>query len=98
MITYEEFLANAEAEDIRILNLLSQGQEIKFTDGAEADTMFQRVVRLDTAGFIVEASRSYRRIDGVLWQTFSALIDPVASTYLARAASERILLSRLPLP
>lgn len=97
MITYDQFLANAEAEDIRVLNLLSQGQEIRFTDAVAADTFFQRVLRLDTAGFLLEASRKYRRIDGVLWQAFTAIIDPAASAYLARAASERVQLSRLPL-
>ena len=28
MISYEDFLANADAEDIRVMNLLSQGQTI----------------------------------------------------------------------
>jgi hypothetical protein len=98
MITYDQFLANAEAEDIRVLNLLSQGQEIKFNDGAEADAMFQRIVRLDSAGFVLRVTRAYFRIDGMLWQSFTALIDPVASTYLAQAAAERVQLSRLPLP
>lgn len=98
MITYNEFLANAEAEDIRVMNLLSQGQRIRFNDAAEADAMFQRIARLDTAGFVLRASRSYERIDNTLWQVFDGLIDPIAATYLARAASERVQLSRLPLP
>jgi len=98
MISYEDFLTNADSEDIRVMNLLSQGQTISFNDGGEAEAMFQRVVRLDSAGFILRASRHYERVDGVLWQRFDGLIDPVAANYLARAASERVQLSRDPLP
>lgn len=98
MITYDQFIANAETEDIRVLNLLAQGQEIKFNVAVEADTFFQRIQRLDTAGFVLRANRAYFRVGGVLWQGFTALIDPAASVYLARAAAERVQLSRLPLP
>lgn len=98
MIDYATFLAQAQAEDIRVLNLLSMGQSLQFNVAADADAMFQRIARLDDAGFVLRASRIYERRDGVIWQRFEALIDPMASTYLARAASERVLLSRSPLP
>ncbi|WFC43169.1 hypothetical protein [Pseudoxanthomonas sp. SE1] len=98
MISYEDFLTNAEPEDIRVMNLLSQGQTISFEDSSEAEAMFQRIARLDGAGFVLRASRHYERVDGVLWQRFEGLIDPVAANYLARAASERVQLSREPLP
>ena len=98
MISYPEFLANAQAEDIRVLNLLAQGQRLEFSSPAEADAMFQHIERLDSAGFVIRVSRVYERRSGVLWQSFEALIEPVASTYLAKAASERVLLSREPLP
>jgi hypothetical protein len=98
MIDYTTFLAQAQAEDIRVLNLLSMGQSLQFNATAEADAMFQRIVRLDDAGFVLRASRHYERRDGVRWQILEALIDPIAATYLARAASERVLLSRVPLP
>lgn len=98
MITYDQFIANAEPEDIRVLNLLSQGQEIKFSVAADADAMFQRLVRLESAGFLLRTNRAYYRVDGVLWQSFTALIEPAASVYLAQAASERLALSRDPLP
>lgn len=98
MITYAEFLANAQPEDIRVMNLLAQGQKLEFNDPAEAESMFQQILRLDSAGFVLRAARVYERRSGVLWQSFEALIDPVASTYLAKAASERVLLSREPLP
>jgi hypothetical protein len=98
VIDYPTFLAQAQAEDIRVLNLLAQGQALQFTNASEADAMFQRIVRLDTAGFVLRASRTYERRDGVMWQVFEALIDPIASGYLAQAASERVLLSRVPLP
>ena len=50
MISYEDFLANADAEDIRVMNLLSQGQTISFNDGGEAEAMFQRIVRRVQSG------------------------------------------------
>lgn len=98
MIDYPTFLQLAEAEDIRVMNLLSQGQPLEFVDPAEADSMFLRILRLDEAGFVLRLSRHYSRRDGVVWQTFEALIEPGASTFLARAASERVQLSRDPLP
>jgi hypothetical protein len=98
VITYAEFLANAQPEDIRVMNLLAQGQKLEFNDPAEAESMFQQILRLDTAGFVLRTARVFERRSGVLWQSFDALIDPVASTYLAKAASERVLLSREPLP
>lgn len=98
MIDYATFLALAQAEDIRVMNLLAQGQRLEFNDPAEADAMFLQIGRLDEAGFILRMSRHYERRSGVLWQGFDAVIDPVASTYLAQAASERVRLSRDPLP
>ena len=74
------------------------GQPIRHTDPAEADAVFARIVRLEGAGFILRASRAYERRDGVLWQSFEAVVEPAATGYLARAASERIQLSRAPLP
>lgn len=97
MIDYPQFLANADSEDIRVMNLLSQGQTVSFSDAAEADAMFARIARLDEAGFVVRASRHYERVDGTLWQRFEGLIEPVAAGYLAKAASERVLLSRDPI-
>lgn len=98
MIDYPTFLQLAESEDIRVMNLLSQGQTLEFDEPAEADAMFLRILRLDEAGFIVRLSRHYTRRDGIVWQGFEALIEPSASTFLARAASERVQLSRDPLP
>lgn len=98
MISYEQFLQLADAEDIRVLNLLSQGQSLKFDNAGDADQLFARIERLDTAGFVIRASRHYERREGTMWQSFEALIDPVASTFVAKAASERVLISRDPLP
>lgn len=98
MIDYPTFLANAEPEDIRLMNLLSQGHKLTYTDDAEARAVFQRIQRLDTAGFVVRCSHHYERRNGVLHQSFEALIEPAAAVYLADAASERIQLSREPLP
>lgn len=98
MISYAEFLALAQPEDIRVLNLLAQGQKLEFNNPAEADAMFQQFERLDSAGFIIRFNRAYERRSGVLWQSFDALVEPVASIYLATAASERVLYSRDPLP
>lgn len=98
MIRYDDFIANASAEDIRVLNLFAMGQRIEFNDPVQADAMFAQVERLDAAGFIIRANRGYERRSNVLWQTFEAFIEPVAANYLARAASERVQLSREPLP
>ena len=71
---------------------------IDANDPAEADAMFLRILRLDEAGFVLRISRHFTRREGVVWQGFEALIEPAASTYLATAASERVRLSRDPLP
>ncbi|WP_296280537.1 hypothetical protein [Pseudoxanthomonas sp.] len=98
MISYEQFLALAEGEDIRVLNLLSQGQVIQFDNAADADVMQARIDRLDTAEFLLRATRHRDLRDGVRWHVFEAIVDPVASTYVAKAAAERVALSREPLP
>lgn len=98
MISYAQFLASAQPEDIRVMNLFAMGQKIEFDNAAQADDMFARVGRLDSAGFVLRMSRTYENRAGVVWQRFEAFIDPVASTYLSTAAAERVQLSRLPLP
>ncbi|WP_396616810.1 hypothetical protein ACHZ97_04330 [Lysobacter soli] len=98
MITYEQFLADTEVEDIRVLNLLSQGQRIQFNDLAQATAMGERVARLEDAGLVLRWTHSRERVDGAIWHGFDGLVDPVAAAYLARAASERVVLSRNPLP
>lgn len=98
MITYEQFIQLAEPQDIFTLNELSQGHAPAFNDGAEADVYFARIVRLNDAGFIVKASRHYEPKEGVMWQSFTAVIDPQATVYLARAAMERVIISRDPIP
>lgn len=98
MISYEQFLQLAESEDIRVLNLLSQGQLQKFDNPAEADQMQARVDRLEAAGFLLRATRHREIREGVVWHSFEALIEPVASTYVAKAAAERVQLSRELLP
>jgi hypothetical protein len=98
VITYADFIANADAEDIRVMNLLSMGQRLEFVDDTEAEAMFARIARLDGAGFIIEATRKFQRRDGALWQMFDAVIEPAAAAYLARAAAERVQLSREVLP
>lgn len=98
MIDYATFLALAEAEDIRVLNLLAQGHKLQFNVAEEAEAMQARIDRLDAAGFVVRDSRHRERRSDGLWIIFEALIEPAASIYVANAASERVQLSRDPLP
>lgn len=88
--SYEEFITTTDAEDARVMNLFAMDQMIEFNNDADADAMFARLERLDTAGYVLNFSRKYERREGVRWQSFEAFIQPTAAAYLARAASERI--------
>lgn len=98
MLSYPEFLAQTPIDDVRLLNLISQGQQIKFDNAPEADAMYEQLNRLEQDGLLLRFERSYERVDGVRWYLFEGIVDPVAAVYLANAASERLVLSRDPLP
>ncbi|RPE81851.1 hypothetical protein [Vulcaniibacterium tengchongense] len=97
MLTYEQFLTTP-ADDIRQLNLLAMGQKIEFNNADEAAAMLAQCERLRTAGLIVRLKHAKEAREGVEWQSFEAIVDPVAAVYLARCAAERVLHSTDLLP
>lgn len=99
IITYETFLAQAQPADVQALNFLAMNQSVKTQDPVEADAMQAQGQRLFDAGLLTRLTRSLDRAsDGTVWHVFEGRVDPVGATYVARAASERLTLSRLPIP
>lgn len=101
IITYANFLANAQQADILALNLLAQGIVVRTQDPVEADSYEAQCERLFQPG--VECLVRYQRgkerdASGNVWHTFEGRVDPVAANYVAKAASERVVLSRAELP
>lgn len=98
MISYDQFVATIEAEDIRVLNLFAMGQRPTFNDTVEGDAMLARAMRLFDAGLLLRPTLSWEKRDGATWRIFEGFVDPAAAAYLARIASERVLIHRDPLP
>lgn len=98
MITYAEFIANVNQDDLGMLTAFAQGNRSATRNAAEADALFTQVTRLFTAGLIWRVVRGYeQKSDGMEYQ-FDGYLSPVAFGYVAQAARERVILSRLPLP
>ena len=98
LITYEVFLANAQEQDIRALALLAQGELVKTMDSVEADSYEAAGVRLYNAGLLTRMRRSMEVIGTDTWHVFDGRVAPVAVTYVANAAMERVKLSRSVIP
>lgn len=98
LISYDVFIANAEEDDIHGLALLANGEIIRTPDEAEAATYEARGMRLRNAGLLTRFRRSHEDDGGQVWHVFDAVVHPVAITYVARAAKERVIISRDPLP
>lgn len=98
MISYDIFLQEANTDDVKLMNLFAMGQRISTTDAAEADLYHAAIQRLFEAQVVTRAVQGWEWKSDTLWYTFDATVDPVAAGYLATAASERLTLSRLPLP
>jgi len=98
LIDYNTFLANAQQNDVRALGLLCNGEVVKTPDAAEADGYQAIGVRLKNAGLLTRFRRSLEVINGQDWHVFDGRVDPVAITYVAQCAMERIKLSRDPIP
>ena len=99
--TYAEFLQGAEETDVRLMNFFAMGQRISTQDPVEADQFYAALERLFGYEVLTRAVRGWERRNDGVWYTFDAVIDPVAATYVARAAMERLIFSRdeaLPTP
>lgn len=97
MISYNDFLANAQESDVRALGLLANGEVVKTNDAAEAETYQAIGTRLYNAGLLTRFRRSLEVLSGNTWHVFDGRVDPVAINYIATCAMERIKLSRDPI-
>jgi hypothetical protein len=98
MITYEEFLANVNEDDLGMLTTFAQGNRAITRNAQEAEALFTQATRLFTAGMVWRVVRGYeQKSDGVEYQ-FDGYLSPVAFGYVAKAARERVMISRDPLP
>jgi hypothetical protein len=98
MITYDQFIANVNENDLAVLTSFSVGKRIICLTQQEADAMIVQCERLREAGMcwrIVYAKEN--KAGGVEFQ-FDGYVDPVGAGYIAKAARERVMISRDPLP
>lgn len=97
MISYEDFLANAQEADVRALALLCNGEVVRTNNAQEAEGYQAMGVRLFDAGLLSRFRRSLEVINNQPWHVFDGQVHPVAITYIATAAMERVVLSRDPI-
>lgn len=90
LISFADFLANANAADVRALALLAGDEVIKTQDAAEADTYQALGVRLFNAGVVTRFRRSIEVIGGDVWHVFDGRVPVAARVYVADAAKLHI--------
>lgn len=97
--TYEAFIAGVQEADIRALAFLTNANIIESSDNVEADAIKAQLTRLFQYEMINKPTEKFdRRNDGTIWRQFEARVEPIALNYIARAAMERVILSRDPIP
>lgn len=97
-IDYPTFLTNVNPDDLAMLTTFIVGVSVQAADATAADALFVQAQRLYSAGMLTNLHRIYQDVGGVLQQSFTGLVDPVAAGYVAKLARERVALSRAPLP
>lgn len=99
IISYNDLLANALEADLFALGVLACSEVIKTTDPVQADEYQAQGLRLFSDGVecLTRFTRGVERSGGQVWHTFEGRVDPVAVSYLAQLAVDRITLSREPL-
>lgn len=90
MISFEEFLQNANPDDVRALAILAGGELIKTQDAVEADTYQAIGVRLKQAGLLSRFRRSLEDIGDSEWHVFDGRVKTAALIYVADAAKFHI--------
>lgn len=103
MLTYDAFLANVTESDLRILTLVAHKQAIQTQSQVEADQYKADLSRLLTNKLVRQARQTWEWVGtdidtAQLWQSFDAVIEPLAVAYMTRMAMERIKINRTPLP
>lgn len=96
IITYEVFIANVQEADLRMLSLLAGGDTMKTQDPVEAESFKQQGIRLYSAGLLGRFRQSVEILNEDSWYVHDALVKPMALTYVAQCAMERVMLSRDP--
>ena len=98
IITYATFLAAAQEADVQALATLANGTIVRTQSAEEAEVFQAQAERLFGAEVITGFKRGKERVAGAVWHTFEGRVDPVAAVYIAKAAMERLMLSREELP
>lgn len=97
-IDYATFLLNANNADVAALATLASGTVVATPDPVEAEAYRQQGQRLYDAGLLIRFRIGQEERSGATWYTYDAILSPTALNYVAQCASERLILSREPLP
>lgn len=98
LITYTQFLELAQEDDVRALTLFAGGEVIHTQSTEEAASFTNTLDRLWLGGTVTRVKSGREEIGDQTWFTFEARVKPAALVYVANAAKERLVLSRVPLP
>lgn len=96
--SYNDFLTTILASDLKLLALWAMGERTATTDETEAAGFKAAGDRLYAAGLLERFNPAVELRSETNWYTFDGRLAPQAVPYVAYAASERIVLSRDPIP
>lgn len=91
MVTYEEFLQQVNEGDMAMLLEFAQGRRVLTRESVEADALFSQATRLFEAGLVWRVVRGYEQKADAVEHQFDGYTSPLAYTYIAQAARERVI-------
>lgn len=99
-IPYDQFVAQVQPGHLNLLATFTAGTRVRVaqSDTAQIDTIRQQCLELFTSELLDRVAEGYERVGTETWRTFDGYVNEVASGYVNRLATDRIALSRDPLP
>lgn len=99
-LPYTDFIASVQKSHLDLLAAFAGGVRVRSpeSDTAQVDALRQQCLDLFNAELLDRVAEGYEREGGVVWHTFDGYANAVATGYVQRLATDRIALSREPLP
>lgn len=100
LIDYNTFVAQVQKTHLDLLATFTAATRVRVqeSDTQQIDAIRQQCLELFNVELLERVAEGYERVNGETWRTFDGYVVNVAHGYVQRLASERIALSRDPLP
>lgn len=100
VLPYDQFVAAVQKTHLDLLASFAGGLRVRApeTDQEQIAALRQQCLDLFNAELLDRVAEGYEREGGVVWRTFDGYANTIAIAYVQRLASDRVALSRDPLP